>query len=551
MGFNFGAFAGGMAKGATDTYTMLKEQQAREEASQRAERALKIQEEDSVRRRSEFERLERERKGLSDAISEMPTTNTVPVADFGAAKGGVDEGLPMRTETLTPEQRRANFRQRAISLGANPEAVQRYEAGDLSMDVSRQQIRLGDQTLKKGEFEIDKLGRDAEIDKRFQTFLGGLHAKTAERMNDIELTGQQTGMKGLVDKFGPELKKAFPGMDVQLVGNNIVVKQGKKVVQTISSLDKAVSALQGVAQAEFSTNFQNGLITQVGFKNAADAIQYFKDREDSARKDRDTDSLVGLRGAQGVQALAAARHHDASAGALGVRTGNWQPIGTDSDGAIVSYDRNTGNVARSDGKPIQDQTIFRKVTGERGPASEEPKPADINAFLRDQGNMIVDVDPNTKKPRRLMDLSPQEQATVARSVLSRVAPAAQQTGGLPDANPQAMARPGATAPAASQPAQPAQSAIPQGPNNMAQRLSTAFTTDNQRGSRLEFGALAHQVEQEMPGVRNAIAQLQRAIPLAKSPAEAANLRARLDQYTNEMTLMQSVLDQRSAQNAGN
>lgn len=44
---------------------------------------------------------------------------------------------------------------------------------------------------------------------------------------------------------------------------------------------------------------------------------------------------------------------------------NWNPIGVDKDGALVSYDRSTNHVARPDGKPVQDQSLFKKVTGEK------------------------------------------------------------------------------------------------------------------------------------------------------------------------------------------
>ena len=52
-------------------------------------------------------------------------------------------------------------------------------------------------------------------------------------------------------------------------------------------------------------------------------------------------------------------------------TANYTPIGQDTDGAIVSYDRSTGKVSREDGKPIQDRTLFKKTTGQgEGPDAQ-------------------------------------------------------------------------------------------------------------------------------------------------------------------------------------
>lgn len=53
----------------------------------------------------------------------------------------------------------------------------------------------------------------------------------------------------------------------------------------------------------------------------------------------------------------------------------WQPVGQDKDGTVVSFDRTTNRLARTDGKPVQDQSLFRKVTGEK--ATREMTPDDL------------------------------------------------------------------------------------------------------------------------------------------------------------------------------
>jgi hypothetical protein len=53
----------------------------------------------------------------------------------------------------------------------------------------------------------------------------------------------------------------------------------------------------------------------------------------------------------------------------------WAPVGQDKDGTIVSFDRTTNRLARTDGKPVQDQSLFRKVTGEK--STREMTPDDL------------------------------------------------------------------------------------------------------------------------------------------------------------------------------
>ena len=62
-----------------------------------------------------------------------------------------------------------------------------------------------------------------------------------------------------------------------------------------------------------------------------------------------------------------ANYRNAAAKAAGEKTGNWAVIGTDTDGAPISYNKNDGSTARPDGKIIQDVEFFKKITGERAP----------------------------------------------------------------------------------------------------------------------------------------------------------------------------------------
>ncbi len=81
-----------------------------------------------------------------------------------------------------------------------------------------------------------------------------------------------------------------------------------------------------------------------------------------------------------------ANYRNSLAKSAAEKTGNWAVLGADTDGQPISYDKNTGNFARKDGKPIQDVTFFKKITGER-----EPKPVPDEALKKLQQNYADEV----------------------------------------------------------------------------------------------------------------------------------------------------------------
>lgn len=302
MAFNLGAFAGGLAKGGMDTYTTLKDIERRDqEAAQRAEV------------HDAWKKEQAGKEGLRQAISEIPTGDSVQVPTYEGMTGGLDsQDIPTRTEAITPDQKMANFRQRAVALGADPTAVQQYEAGGLQIQSARQ-------NLKKGEFELADAARNQQFNKRFDTAMDEVHQASGARLTSIQTTAETGGMKGLVEKFGPELKKAL-GHDVALVGNNIVVKDGKKVIQTISSLDAAVQALNGVAQLEFGQLLEDKMIKGGLFKTPQEMAAFFKNRSDAAREDRKVGIMESELKAKTPLYAAQANQANAAAGASSAMT---------------------------------------------------------------------------------------------------------------------------------------------------------------------------------------------------------------------------------------
>lgn len=320
MGFNFGAFAGGLGKGAMDTYTTLKDQQSREEASQRAERALRMQEDEALRLRTE-------REALRSAIGEIPQGDTVRVPTFQGMTGSYDQqDAPTRTEAITPEQKMANFRSRAVALGADPTAALQYEAGGLQLESSRQ-------GLKKGTLEIGELERNARYARNTEMALGFSN----QVLQDL------AGGKGTMpERIASVLEKHFvplynenklPGLndggkarivDNAMGGDKTIVitgKDGKETTlpATMETLQMLTSQAQGLMMSSASPeNYWKHRTQAVAERNADSAAVTAGAAAANAKTHADQlaeQIKAGLFGAQADQAKGAAIASRAAANA--------------------------------------------------------------------------------------------------------------------------------------------------------------------------------------------------------------------------------------------
>lgn len=146
-----GGFAGGFASGFRDTYVTVKDQERKDAAEKRAN--------------EEYENKKTEREALRSAIADQPTSDTVPVQNFGS--GSVDEGLGVQQQAISPQERGALIAQRAVARGADPMQVQQYQLGGVQLEQGKQAIALGAEQLRGAK----RTNEHADEEDRFRGWL--------------------------------------------------------------------------------------------------------------------------------------------------------------------------------------------------------------------------------------------------------------------------------------------------------------------------------------------------------------------------------------------
>jgi len=170
MGFNLGAFAGGLAQGGMSTYRMLEDI----ESQKKRDALIEMQTQDAKDERAG-------KAALRTAISETPTTNNTFAPNFGGT-GGIDaDTAPVPVKT-TDSERMAGLTQRAIAAGADPMAVQKYQLGTYQLQNERRTSELNQ--------------------KKFD-----LHQDREDKENKLQELVKANDAAGIVNYFGPLMAK--------------------------------------------------------------------------------------------------------------------------------------------------------------------------------------------------------------------------------------------------------------------------------------------------------------------------------------------------------
>lgn len=285
MGFNLGAFGGALAKAGVDTYERLSEEDRRQAEYERKKKQWET--EDAIQKVIA--------EGASQAGTGFGTEQAQAIDNPAGAKWRADPEFDAAVKQSAIDVGAENV-QRARAAGALPEGMSVKTPEQARADTANrvraldwkagQQMEAGDLQLKKGKLEVTGLERQAAFDAKYDKTMDDLHKESATRLTDITTTAETSGMKGLAEKFGPELQKAF-GAKVDLVGNNLIVKIPGQKPQTISSLSQATDALKGAAQLEFTHKLETRLVGSGMFRSPQEIVTYLQNKETNALKGRE------------------------------------------------------------------------------------------------------------------------------------------------------------------------------------------------------------------------------------------------------------------------
>lgn len=333
MAFNLGAFAGGLAKGGIDTYAKFLEFEERKKADERAERALQLQI-DAAREAKELregmraagdvtlgrvgqaaltgnyaqdaglragvgtqaDMLAKQTEGMgilgdADRMQAIQTMreNTAyqnqPEVQARLAAGS-SAGVPtegLARAALLPEKglytREQAIEDYATRLAkVDPEKALQAEMLGIQRKGALQGLKVGEQNLEKGGYELAKLKRDKQFDDDFDKVKQEWAQSTFTLKQDVDKTFHTEGASGVLKKYGKEYEKST-GNTVQLVGNDIVVKKGDQIVDRFGA-DQLTARLEPMLAMKTTQSFMDTMVSKGMFKSTDQAMNFLKIQSD-------------------------------------------------------------------------------------------------------------------------------------------------------------------------------------------------------------------------------------------------------------------------------
>lgn len=584
MAFNLGAFAGGFAQGGLNTYKLISDidsQKKRDELLDLQMRELrnKIEEEQKIRQvgKDVFSQV-----GQEDVSGALPTTTGIGQrqaaglteqsagagADFEAYdreqlartlrgnaayqnqqdvqarmatpdSGARPAGLPTSEEqraallpklaTYTRDQAETDYANRVRAIN--------YERGTAA-EAAALGIKSAKQNITKGGLEISALEREKKFNDDFDATMKDWQQNSAFKLRqDFDKTLVDDGVSGVLKKFGPEFKKAT-GNDVALVGNEIHVSRGGKVVEKFPTTELQAKMEPLLAQKAM-TGLMDTMVAKGLFRNSSEVLTFFKTQGELRNQGIQADAAMIKALAEQQKTPSEVAKNNAAAGYYnrGGASANRQTAGEIMEEKIDALAK-----VFIEANPNMDPKMARQRAAQVITRDPDAKPAvtasDINNFLKDQAGSVVSKDKNTGKPVRLGDLPLQEQRAIAIEILGGKS-ATSTTGGLPDLGEGGLGKPGAPAAATAASTNKAQ------PTSLTQRLTQAINADNANNTRSNFRALSDEVAKQYSLLSQQAATLRVAIP--KSSPEAQKILAdKLAGIEADFPIMESILGQRKA-----
>jgi hypothetical protein len=418
MAFNLGAFAGGLAKGGINTYVTLQELEEKKkerEMREAADRRQAIEFEDRMREKESVKSAAAEsygRIGKAALSGDLQADTGVGPQQAAMLTNNSGDAFDAYDRAQIAETLRQNA-QRQGEVAATPEAkavAAQYNPArpimtkDMAADEYSKRLYAAGLTEKAQAAEAGALGiaagkraeRSGRKQEEFSDWLNG--ALTSVAADPV------AGLQAQLDAYNKDPAHK-DGQKATIVkgedGTHSLVRTDEKTGKVVASdpitPDSAKNAIEAMAFQKWKAlpgNYKEALEqtrkdkelklserrVDIDFeKLGIDKKTYDLNRDKFLEEQKLTPGKIAESEAKVKNYNADANYRNSLAKSLGEKTGNWAVLGADTDGQPISYDKNTGNFARKDGKPIQDVTFFKKITGER---DAKPVPDKANEQLQ-------------------------------------------------------------------------------------------------------------------------------------------------------------------------
>jgi len=250
---NWGAFAGGFAKGFNDTYRMLSEDEERKLAREERRQRMEREEQGRTAARETLGRVGTQ-SDFTQAIQTSAQVGPQQARAIQAGTGDVEFDQAV-AQSATDVMRETAMRKGAIPTTADkapPLQGQTYTEGQAYQDYSRRMAGIDPEKALSARvqgLQLEDLTRKAENARQFDALRTELNTTLAK----ISGTAEANGLRGLAEEANKAGLKVEYRAGKDNIGGRVAVLGPKgDVLETITDVNSAVQKLQGLVMDQFS-----------------------------------------------------------------------------------------------------------------------------------------------------------------------------------------------------------------------------------------------------------------------------------------------------------
>ena len=402
-----GAFLGGLAQGGVNTYKMLEDI----ESQKKRDQLLELQAQEMREKADERAQL---RTARLDTLGRVGQENYSGDLTKDAAIGQEQaQGLQVNSgdaafDAAVARSDAATLRGNAKAQGAAIPELGKYTEQQANQDYTRRLRAIDPEKAQQYEasgYALKNAKRESDFNDEYDKLRDDWNKKTGALMATFDSTFATDGPNGVIKKMGPQFKQ-ITGQDVNLVGNNVVVGSGKDATKI--PVTQFREAFEGAMAQHYTSGFADELVKRGMFKNPSDAVQFMLKQREIDIKGREADIHQQFYGKGGTYE----RVHMARAGENRRQTAGEQ-MNEKIDALASAYMKGDPSLSKEEAIRRAAQVITRDPEARNSVVTA----ADVNSFIQNNLDAVIEVDKATGKKVTLADLPADRRVAIARQAL--------------------------------------------------------------------------------------------------------------------------------------